>query len=90
VVSGRILKGALVVAALALAGIAATACPAAHSGTPGRSCVERADCFAGEICDTTTQQCVPRPPDLATAPSATPDLSTAPLDDLLPPTGDAL
>jgi len=83
----RAWRAALVAAGIALAGVAGTACPAAHPGAPGRACVERADCFAGEICDTTIQQCVSKPPDLAMPP---PDLSSsAAMEDLLPPTEDA-
>lgn len=33
-------------------------CPAAHPGAPSRACTERADCYAGEVCDTMAQLCV--------------------------------
>jgi hypothetical protein len=47
-----------------LATLLACGCPAAHSGAPSRACTERADCFAGEVCDTMAQRCVAVPPDM--------------------------
>ncbi len=46
----RRLRGALPLAALALAAALGAGCPAAHPDYPDRSCKVPADCFAGEAC----------------------------------------
>jgi hypothetical protein len=49
-----IVAGGVLAAAAALAG-----CPAAHSDYPGKSCMLDSDCYTDELCDKTTQTCVP-------------------------------